>query len=527
VVVIFLGAELKVQKIFSSIEDIMSIIRNLQLDTKLMEKFEDKYSSIVTDYNSFIDNYLDFREIADNLSDGIYISSGDGTTLFTNEAYLKSTGIQKNDIIGRNVGDIEKEGKLFKGSVTMDVIRLKKPVNSIAKIINSNKDVLVSGKPIFDEQGNVKLVVINNRDITKLKELENKISNLQKKGEISSEELKFLRNRQISHNNDTFIDRKTKDIMDFIHKVAPTDTTILITGESGTGKEVIADKIYNYSKRKDKPFIKINCSAIPPEIVESELFGYEGGAFTDANKNGKIGLFELAKDGTILLDEIGDMPLSIQSKILRALQQREIIRVGGKKVISINIRVIACTNKDLKKEVQEKRFREDLYYRLNVVPIYVPPLRERTEDLKYLIYEFLNRNNKKYGKNIMLSGGAFQILLSYQWPGNIRELENFIERIVILSSSAIINKDDISTLLGIEKSKYFSDILQENINLKAAVQKLEKEMIISAIKKYGSSRKAAEHLGIDQSTIVKKCKKIGVTLANINEDFINDEYFHQ
>ena len=510
-----MGDELKVKKIMNCMQDMMVIVRKLDVNTQYKETLEQIYNSIKVNNSDFIDNYLDFREIANNLSDGIYISTGEGNTIFVNDAYVNSTGVLRDKVIGRNVEDILKEGKIYKGAVTMEVIKNRKKVNSIGKIINNNKKVLVTGNPIFDESGNIKLVVINNRDITDLIELENRIVKLKDDERKSIEEIKFLRHKQVSSKNSVFMDKKMQSLMRLVRTVASTDATILITGESGTGKEIIADEIYHYSNRKDKPFIKVNCSAIPPELAESELFGYEGGAFTDASKVGKIGLFELAKDGTILLDEIGDMPLNLQSKLLRVLQQKEFMRVGGKKAIKIDFRIITSTNKDLKGEVKEKRFREDLFYRLNVVPIKIPPLRERKVDIGILIDEFLNNNNKKYGKEVQLTAESIKLLQNYEWPGNVRELENFIERIVVISQKNIIEEKDIASLLGIGIHELSSGTLGDNLNINEAVEELERNIITKALKRYGSTRKAAEHLGIDQSTIVKKCKKIGIMISEI------------
>ncbi|MBU3180199.1 sigma-54 interaction domain-containing protein [Clostridium psychrophilum] len=509
------GDELKVKKIMKYINDMMVIIRKSDINAQYKKALEQKYDLVNMNYSDFIDNYLDFREISNNLHDGIYIASGEGNTIFVNDSYVNSTGISRNEIIGRNVKDIVSEGKLYKGAVTMEVIKNRKEINSIGKILKNNKEVLVTGNPIFDENGKIKLVVINNRDTSDLKELENKIVKLKANREKSIEEIKFLRHKQVSLKNTVFTDEKMQSIMRLVQTVALTDTTVLITGESGTGKEIIADEIYNYSKRKDKPFIKVNCSAIPAELVESELFGYEGGAFTDAKKVGKMGLFELAKNGTILLDEIGDMPLNMQSKLLRVLQEKEFMHVGGKKVIKIDFRVIASTNRDLKKEVNEKRFREDLFYRLNIVPVNIPPLREHKGDIENLTNEFLNTNNKKHNKNVNLTTGSLKMLQNYKWPGNVRELENFIERVVVISLKDIVEENDIALLLGIEKNDLNLGTLHNNLNIKQAVQELEKNIITKAIKRYGSTRKAAEHIGINQSTIVKKCKKLGINLSKI------------
>lgn len=470
-----------------------------------------EYGEIYSRALNFFNEYFDFQEIADNLFDGIYISDGKGKTLFINEAYTRITNIKKDEILGRNVQEILDEGRLYKGAVTLEVIKQKKKVNSIGKILKLNKDVLVSGSPIFDKNGNVELVVINNRDISELKELEYELENLRKNSLKVDEEIKFLRSRQISNKKIVFKSEIMNSIFTLINTAAPTDVTVLITGESGTGKELIADELFYRSNRKDKPFIKVNCAAIPSELLEAELFGYEGGAFTDSKKNGKIGMFELANEGTILLDEIGDMPIKLQIKLLRVLQQREIMRLGGTKPIKLNIRVIASTNQDLKLLIKNGKFREDLFYRLNVLPINIEPLRKRTEDIPELITEFLSIFNKKYNRKVFIEKSAIDILTKYQWPGNIRELENLLERMVVINTTGSITARDITPMLDIDDT--FSD--SNDYNIKKAVAALEKKMIIKALKNFGSTRKAAQHLGIDQSTIVKKCKIFEINLSEI------------
>lgn len=251
------------------------------------KNIEEKYKFIQKEYHKFLNNYFDFKEIADNLFDGIYISDGEGKTLFINEAYTRITGITKEEIIGKNVRDILAKGDIYKGAVTLDVIKEKKRINNIGKIVKLDKDVLVTGSPIFDKNGRVELVVINNRDISELKELENKIEKLKKTSLKVDEEIKFLRSKQMSNRKLVYKSEKMNSIFTLINTIAPTDVTVLITGESGTGKELIADEIFYKSFRKDKPFIKVNCAAIPNELLEAELFGYEGGAFTDSKKMGK------------------------------------------------------------------------------------------------------------------------------------------------------------------------------------------------------------------------------------------------
>ncbi|MEW5692494.1 MAG: sigma-54 dependent transcriptional regulator [Candidatus Hydrogenedentota bacterium] len=302
--------------------------------------------------------------------------------------------------------------------------------------------------------------------------------------------------------------RAIKDVLQIIDKVAKTDGRVLITGENGTGKELVARLIHRRSLKKDQPFIKVNCAAIPKELIESELFGYEKGAFTGA-VGLKYGKFELAHKGTIFLDEIGDMDLSLQAKILRVLQDGEFERVGSNKTIKVDVRVISATNKDIKKEVDEKRFREDLYYRLNVIPIYVPPLRERREDIILLVNYFLNKfcikNNKKL-KTIETE--ACKFLMALEWKGNVRELQNIIERIVILSSDEIIRKKDVENIIGhkeINIQEYHGE------QLRALVAEFEKMVILKALQySDGSIQKTAEHLGLERTGLYKKMERLGI-----------------
>jgi len=507
-----MGDELKIKKLVKKVDDIYSIIKKLELSPSIKTLIDEKYNDIRQIYNDFIEGYLDFREISDNLYDGMYISDGKGKTIYINEAYTRITGIEKEEIIGRTVKEILEEGILFKGAVTMDVIEKKEMVNSLGKSLINDKDLLVTGSPIFDQKGNVRLVVINNRDISDLKELEQKIAELHCEKLKANEEIKFLRKQQISNDTVVYKSENMNAIMDLIGTIGPTDVTILITGESGTGKEVIADEIYFKSKRKNKPFIKVNCAAIPAELLESELFGYEGGSFTDAKRKGKIGLFELADGGTILLDEIGDMSFNLQSKLLRVLQSKEIIRIGGNKPIKLDIRVIASTNKDLQEEIKKGKFRDDLYYRLNVVPIEIKPLRERKEDISYLTNEYLNQYNKKYGKKAKIEKEAMKILEMYKWPGNIRELINLIERLVVINKDGIIKYNSILSILDMENVNLSLLMGDNNFTLKVAVQSLEKEMIMNSIKKCGSVNKAAAQLGLSQPALWKKCKVLNIDI---------------
>lgn len=295
-----------------------------------------------------------------------------------------------------------------------------------------------------------------------------------------------------------------KRIFSLIEKVSASDSTVIILGESGTGKELIATTIHYQSKRRDKPLIKVNCAALPEGLIESELFGHEKGAFTGAVRR-KPGRFELAHGGTIFLDEIGDLPLSTQSKILRVLQERQFERIGGTVTLNADVRIIAATNKDLEKEVKAGRFREDLYYRLNVIPINLPPLRDRREDIPNLIEFFMDKYRNKLSKNVRFSKGAVDTLLAYDYPGNVRELENIIERCVTLSVSQVIDKDELPPFIATgeqrTKSLFLSDI--------AAYA--EKAHIIRVLKTtQGNKTRAAEMLGISRKTLWEKMNVYGI-----------------
>jgi len=293
-----------------------------------------------------------------------------------------------------------------------------------------------------------------------------------------------------------------KALISQIEKIANSDSTVLIYGESGTGKELVATTIHYLSKRRDKPLIKINSAAIPEGLVESELFGYEKGAFTGALKR-KPGRFELANGGTLFLDEVGDLPLSAQAKLLRVIQERSFERVGGTETVNVDVRLIAATNKNLLEEVKKGRFREDLYYRLNVIPIMIPPLRERREDIPLLIEHFLKKYNSRLGKEVRLSKEALDALLSYDYPGNVRELENIIERVVVLSTDGVIKKEDLP---------FVSDKGEDRlVTLSEVSQRAEKEYIEKVLRLTGGNKtRAAELLGISRKTLWEKMNTYGI-----------------
>ena len=309
-----------------------------------------------------------------------------------------------------------------------------------------------------------------------------------------------------------------QQVFQFIEKIAATNSTVLVCGESGTGKELVAKAIHYNSDRKDAPMIPVNCGAIPEDLLESELFGYEKGAFTGALKT-KIGRFELADGGTVFLDETGDMSPALQVKILRVLQEHEFERVGGVKSIKVDIRVIAATHRDLEKAVKQGAFREDLYYRLNVIPITIPPLRERKSDIPLLTHHFMKKFNRGKKQNVKgVSQESMNYLLRYHWPGNVRELENIIERLVILKGEGMIEKEDLpEKLLGTEWTDVMPslEIPESGISFNTAVSEFEKELILCALNKTDwIKNRAAKLLQLKRTTLIEKMKKIQLTRKN-------------
>jgi transcriptional regulator with PAS, ATPase and Fis domain len=311
---------------------------------------------------------------------------------------------------------------------------------------------------------------------------------MERRNEKYLSELNYLRNKYKEDENIVGESANIKKLKELIGYISKTDTTVLITGETGCGKEVFAREVHKRSNRANLPYVKVNCAAIPENLIESELFGYEKGAFTGALNKNKLGMFEVANGGTILLDEIGEMPLNLQSKLLRVLQEKEIMRIGATKSIKLDVRVIAATNQDLP-----------------------PSLRERRDDISLLAYRFLEKFNIKYGKEKSFDNTAMQALEFYEWPGNVRELENVIERLVVVGDNSYITYEDITTVLG--KDKIEAGLINSKLTLKEAVDRLERELIENALRKYGSTYKAANVLGVTQPTVFRKAKALGVNLS--------------
>lgn len=439
--------------------------------------------------------------IIESSYDGIWVTDGEGVTLRVNTTYQKFSGINADEVLGRNMQELVAEG-YYSDSATLHVLKQRKPVTLI-HTIKTGKKAMVTANPVFDEQGRIWRVVTNVRDITEIINLQKSLEKSQEESRRYQEELQKLKEQQRRFDNIVANSDAMKNVLESATRVAKVDSNVLILGESGVGKGVLAGLIHKLSSRAAGPFVKINCGAIPDNLLESELFGYDKGAFTGANKEGKPGIFELAHLGTLFLDEIGEVPLHLQVKLLQVIQEQRIFRIGGRQPVQLDVRIIAATNKDLETMVSLGTFREDLYYRLNVIPIMIPPLRSRKEDIIPLIMYFMERFNQKYRINKRLSSEALDKLLNYNWPGNIRELENILERIMVMSDA-----DEIKTRhlpLNLQDKEQWK--LDNKLPLKAALAELEQKIIRQALQEHGTIRKTAAFLKINHAALIRKIKK--------------------
>ena len=443
-----------------------------------------------------------FEELMDAVSDDLLIADGKGTILRVSSSFESVYDIAEEKAIGRSVYDLEKEG-VFKPSIVAETLKQNRKITMEQKN-RAGRTIVVTSTPIRDEDGSICLVVSYSRDITEVVELQKKYANLQDQVDRYSSEINRLRNQgraeEIVSNS-----RAMESVMQAVDQVADYDVNILLLGDSGVGKTTVARRIHQQSGRSKQSFVEINCAAIPETLLEAELFGYEKGAFTGADAKGKIGLIELADRGTLFLDEISEIPLALQSKILKAIQEKEIIRVGGVKPINVDFRLIAASNQDLEKLVSEGSFRKDLFYRLNVMQIRIPAIAERKDDVAPMIEHFLRQCNDKYGKNKRMSSDAIEMMMGYSWPGNVREISNVVERMYITSDGEEIGRDVLPEEIG-RKSAVFESIKYED-SLASTLEKVERMVIEEAYGRLGTSTAVARQLGISQATASRKIAK--------------------
>ncbi|MHB9093727.1 MAG: sigma 54-interacting transcriptional regulator [Eubacteriales bacterium] len=441
---------------------------------------------------------LEMVGILESMYDGIVVMDNNGKVIRINSSYELITGLSAHDILEADIKYLIDEGCL-PGFVLSEVLEKKKRVHIIENI--KGREFLIIATPVFDGDSKLVRVVVIIKDIDYLNEL---IMNLQVTQDIATRY--YAGPEPLGAQEDIVASSiAMRRVVSLAKKVAQVDSNVLVTGETGVGKEIVARSVHECSNRRGGPFIKLNCGAIPEQLLESELFGYDSGAFTGAKKEGKPGLIELADGGTLFLDEVADLPMNLQVKLLRVLQEREVMRVGSTKHKKVDFRLIAATNRNLEQMVKENTFREDLFYRLNVIPVFIPPLRERKEDVVPLIMSFLSKFNKKYGMTKKVSPEVIKGLLNYDWPGNIREVENTIERLVVTSDSSLILADNL------KENTRISNVEENNPKqLTEVLDETEKQLIYQAYQQCKTTREMAEALGISQSAVVKKMKKYGI-----------------
>lgn len=477
-------------------------------ETELLEtnkSFENiKYVYILKAISKESDDF--YKTILEASHDEIFVTDGNGITLYCNETFERNYGMKRSEMMGKGVLHLINNGYSSQSPIPI-AIEKKKQI-TIDQKTGTGRKLLITATPVFNSSGEIEIIVENCRDITELDNMKYNLEKTKKQMEIYKTEVENLRKKELSFEDKLiYKSKKFKSIIDMIHRVSNIDPTILLLGESGTGKSAIAKYIHKNSSRSDGPFITINCATISPSLFESELFGYAPGAFTGAHKNGKIGLVELASNGTLFLDEVGEIPLNLQSKFLELIQEHRFTPVGAVEPKLIDVRIISATNKDLSDLVKEKKFRDDLYYRLKVIDLHIPSLRERTDDLEELISYFLKKYNHKYKLNHEFSKESVSILIKYHWPGNIRELQHIIERIVITIPNKIIDPHDLPSYIYSNFITYSGSDKIEMHHLDETLEEVQKTIVLKAYNDLKSSYKVAKALGISQSRANRMIRK--------------------
>lgn len=462
----------------------------------------------IRELESYKDLNRQLKAIFESSSDGIWVCNGQGKVIGVNGASEKLNGVVAENIVGKQISEIM-AGNLFDRSVTLEVLDTGRQVSIIQQIRQTGKVLLVTGTPVFDEDGIISMVVVNERDITQLNLIREQLEHSRAVTEKYRDELAEIsvlegEKKEVIAENGTM-----RQVLLAALKLAHLDASnILLLGESGTGKGLLAKVIHRNGRRNKKPFIQINCAALPESLLEAELFGYEKGAFTGARTGGKAGLFELAQGGTLFLDEIGDLPLSLQAKLLKYLDDFLIMRLGSLKPVKVDCTVIAATNQDLERLTRVGSFRQDLFYRLNTFTIRIPPLRERIEDIFELAEHFLRKYNQTYHLKKKISPAALDFLQSYPFPGNVRELKSIIKRAVLLSKKDIL-EESITGVPGIRRQ--WTGVPVDRPALPEAINVAEKELFEAAVSKCRTTRELARYLGISQPTVVRKLRKHGIS----------------
>ncbi len=440
-----------------------------------------------------------------NSYDGVCIADGDSRILLVNQAFEKVMGMGLEDSVGRRIKDLIAEG-VTDTSATIHVLESRQQETVLINTL-AGRQVLSTGVPVFGPDGQIERVYCNLRDVTELVRLREQFGASQRLASQYFLELQELKKSQTTRRQIITRNRTMRQVVDLAYRMAQVDSSLLILGESGVGKDLLAQIVHESSPRRETgTLVKVNCGAIPEPLLESELFGYESGAFTGARAQGKVGYFEIADKGTLFLDEIGELPLPLQVKLLAVLQDRRITRLGGTKPRPVDIRVLAATNQDLERMVRAGRFREDLYYRLNVVPIRVPPLRERPEDIPFLLMHFLDEYNQRHRLQVRLDEEVIETLAGYPWPGNVRELMNLVERLLVTAQESRVGLEHLPRKYRHPSNRAAVSLDEDLPQLKEAVAVFELELIETALARYGNRELVAHKLGVSLSTLNRRLR---------------------
>jgi len=478
------------------------------------------------DFNNALchsDGYLNLNKQLDAIfkgsSDGLWVHDSNGKIININTVSEMINGIRAKDVIGKSIYDLIEDG-VFEGAVTPEILRTKRQYSTLSYNKKTQKKVLVTGTPILDEDGNVSLIVSNERDLTHWNAVKADLERSRKVAEKYKDEFEELSRLESGQPEIVAESKEMKQVLRIGMKLARMGASnILIQGESGTGKGLLAKFIHQNGKRDAKPFIQINCAALPESLLEAELFGYEKGAFTGAREQGKIGLFELAHEGTLFLDEIGDLPLSVQAKLLKYLDDQEILPLGGIQRKKVDCCVIAATNRDLEQLTRQEHFRKDLFFRLNTFRIHIPPLRSRPEDVIRMTEHFLARYNKEYQVRRRVSPDTILKLQTYKFPGNVRELQNIIKNAVVLSEMDLLDAI-LADNIGIGQKKPAAEQrsmadMQYPMRMQNKLENLEEAILSDACVRFRSTRQIAQNLGTSQSSVMRKINKYNLKRNNL------------
>ncbi len=450
-----------------------------------------------------LNSETDFYRILETLYDDFTIISPEGIIESALPSFESMYGIPIEEAIGHSIFEME-ERKIFDPCISAIVLRTLKPATMLQHTGNDNY-LMCTSIPIFNDDGSLHKIISYTRNAEKYEQLKDEYDDLQNTLAAYSAELISLRQKLNGETTIVGVSPRIQELVNMALKVAGFDATVLITGESGVGKNLFVDIIHRNSKRSGAPIISINCGAIPEQLLESELFGYEKGAFTGAGSSGKAGLIELADGGTLFLDEIGEMPLHMQVKLLKVIQEKKVMPVGGLREKPVDFRLIAATNCDLAGLIKEGRFREDLYYRLNVLELSIPPLRQRKEDIIHLVSHFTKKFCEQYGVSHTFSSGAIDCMESYDWPGNVRELENIVERAVLTCDDFTITEKELPSHIHTDELQLA--LHSESTSLKGILNSVEKAVLVKNYEKYKTTTGVARALGISQPTASQKLSK--------------------